>query len=185
MVSYNTMEREVYRLKSLTYQEALEAGVVHMYIKGEKAGPSLRGHIVKQHFSPYVLAWFGVARFDIDLAKRANIPLDWVVKKGIDRLENGWPEVKPDFFAQTPRFDNDALMISDMPWGEYWCKTMIVKNLMYIDQSGTAKVDWDKVVAAFAGASAVTLDINRDSVEPFNPYKPFKQDENSRRISTF
>lgn len=162
MLTYNNM---VEQLSSL-YSKSLAREVVDMQLRGEKAGPALRGHIVNVHFSPDALAWLGVARFDIDLAKRMGMPLDWVVKKGIELLENGWDDPNGDL-GRIPGVSFVVYRNSGLPWGEDWCKSMIVKNLIYIEQLGTARVDWDRVVAAVPNARSIALDIDRDSFDPF------------------
>lgn len=162
---------------SLAYTNSIEDAVIGMHKRGEEGPAQLRGHIVNQHYNPQVLAWFGVARFDIDLAQRMNIPLDWVVKKGIERLELGWKD--PEGFLTREPNPGYARVYGrlGLPWGEDWCKLMVVKNLIYIDQSGMGRVDWARVSGAVPAYRSVTLDIRRDSSDPFlkDPLYPYSK----------
>ena len=149
----------------LAYTSSIEDAIKGMQLRGDKGPAQLRGHIVNQHL---VLPWFGVAKFDIDLANRMDISLDWVVRKGIESLEQGWKQPK-GIFAGEPNGADDVYRRLGLPWNEDWCKLMVVKNLIYIAQSGQSKIDWNRVKNAVPGASTIRLDIHRDSYDIFIP----------------
>ncbi len=121
-----------------------------MECRGEKGPAQLRGHIARAHFSGVFLPIFRVARFDIDLARKLEIPLGWVVKQGIIQMERGWVQ---DLKTR----DEDT---------ENMLRTLVVKNLQYIEQVGSATVNWEEVFAIYPAARALSLDINGDSFDP-------------------
>lgn len=127
---------------------------------------SLRGHIVNDHFSPSIVSLIGVARYDIELARFREIPLDWVARKAYEILEE-------DEFTAFQRFPKIPWRTGRhfFQWGDITSyRTMIVKNLIFIEELGLAPVDWDKVEVAFTDARSVTLDIEMDSNDvPFSP----------------
>ena len=161
MIAYNTMIEQY----SLAYTNSVEDAIRGMQLRGENGPAQLRGHIVNQHFDPRVLSWFGVARFDIDLAQCMGIPLDWVIKKGIERLEHGWADKDGHLMKPPGNVSSQVYNRLDLPWGEDWCKLMVVKNLIYIDQSGMGSIDWDRVYKAVPTARSIKLDIRRDSFD--------------------
>lgn len=128
--------------------------------------PSLRGHIVNQHLSPAGLAAFGVARYDIELSYFLQVPLDWVVKKAFQQLEESDSDVRV-------RLRNDASRFQVAHEGgfrelyDYWSipgyKTMLVRDLMYIEKLGLARIDWPRALATVPlDHQPVTLDLERD-----------------------
>ncbi len=44
---------------------------------------------------------------------------------------------------------------------------MVVKNLLYIEQQGLGQIDWDRITTALPLARTITLDIEKDSYDPF------------------
>lgn len=48
--------------------------------------PELRGHIASAHFQAKTMEHYGVARWDIELARYRGFPLDWPIKKACERL---------------------------------------------------------------------------------------------------
>jgi hypothetical protein len=136
---------------------------------------SLRGHIAKTHLRlPRVISDLGVARWDIELAAYRGIPLDWVVKKAYQYLEEDDETIRQKIFAGNPRclpLPEDSVFrrldLDDKSPSLY--RVYVVKNLIYVDQLGLASVDWDRVELAVVGARQVDLDIEKDSREgPFN-----------------
>jgi hypothetical protein len=146
------------------YQEVFNRTVEEIQQKGPV---SLRGHLVNGHFHPFWLGWMGVASIDIEAADKLQIPLDWVVKKAYKLLQDGWPDdQKVQFDRPRNSFQSNVWVKSGKPWGEEWCKEMVVKNMLYIDQLGLSLVDWEKVVEAMPNLDEITLDLKRDSYEP-------------------
>jgi len=143
-------------------------------LQGEKmtcpdAGPNLRGHIAKQHFSPGILAWMGVAKFDLELAALKGLNMDWAVKKAYERLENGWAGHEAEF--QKPRTVkmNSVFNRDSLPWDENWPKIFLVKNLKYIEQLNLSVIDWDRVTKIIALTDETILDIEKDAHDPDFP----------------
>jgi hypothetical protein len=153
-------------VSSSFYQHALEEAAIILEAKGEAGLPSLRGHIVNGHFSPGVLAWYGVARFDIDLAKLMEIPLTWVVKGGVKILEQGWKsEYRIDFESLPDKHSSTVFRRFSQPWGPKWCREMIVRNFLYIEQQQLAEIDWVRVQQAVPNAHSLTLNLGHDSYD--------------------
>lgn len=133
---------------------------------------SLRGHIVRAHFDPYIMADFGVARYDIDLAKYRGFNLDWVVSQAYKRLEESPEMTKRRFGAY--RLWGTTSMKNKERYFEYedieGYKEMLVKTLRHIAEQGltTVPVDWNRVALSVPNLEGITLDIERDSRErPF------------------
>ena len=150
------------------YIHALESAKRDLSVLGGAGSAKLSEHIAQAHLALYVLPWYGVARFDIDLAEKMNAPLDGVIEYGVQRLKTGWRnnwerESEPgyQFFAVYRRLG--------LPWNEDWCKLMVVKNMLYVEQKKLAVVDWAEVRAIYPAAAGVSLDIKRDSFDPEFP----------------
>lgn len=134
---------------------------------------SLRGHIVKAHFNPAIIADLGVARYDIDLAAYRGFKLDWVVKQAYKRLEES-PEMTERRFVASSLLWGVRLRPGKDRYFEYGdmegYKKMLVKTLRHIDEQGLASVDWNRVALSVANLEEITLDIDRDSIE-----RPFRE----------
>jgi hypothetical protein len=155
----------------IKYAKSMGFAIEDMREKGDKGPASLRGHIVNDHFSPAVLPYFGVARFDTVLAAKLDIDLTWAVKEGMLKLEGLWPNGIAEDFQNPPASRHDRIFKRlGLPWGEDWCKMMIVKNFLYFERLRRAAIDWDRVVAAVPDARSITLDIERDSFDPLEDY---------------
>ncbi|HSX18886.1 MAG TPA: hypothetical protein VLE91_01995 [Candidatus Saccharimonadales bacterium] len=141
------------------YSQALDNAYFQMQRGGEAAIPGLRGHIFKEHIADSeILSIFGVARFDIDLARRLNAPLGWVVKKAINLLESDWlPQDK------APRLSDSVYGKLGLPWTREWSELMVAKNLKYIEQTGDEQIDWDRVEAVVPGARFLVVNLDLDS----------------------
>lgn len=151
------------------YQLQYERLMVGAIMETERRGPaSLRRHIANKHFNPDILAWFGVARVDIDVAKRLGINLDWSVERGVQRLEEGWEHLEKDFFKRDMDpyvyrvYGRTGLGMDKIEWS----KIMLVKNLIHIEDSNLATVDWARVEAIVPNAKSLTVDLVRDSFDP-------------------
>jgi len=169
------------------YKELNEAA--RKFVKNGDTPAGLRGHIVNKHFDPRVLGWFGVARFDIDLAKKLHIPLDWVVKKAYDRIEIGWPAEQASelqrYLIKNPKTDVYARYAQlGIRFDEDWCKAMVIRNLRYIELLGLSPVDWNRVTRAVPSSRGITLDLARDSFDPFmkNPDSNFVESNSSKKL---
>jgi len=126
--------------------------------------PSLRGHIVNTHLSALFLDWSGVARYDIELAMYREIPLDWVVEKAYQKIERPDEDIQTEINEEVLNIKKPSEQVHYIHNLEDY-KTMIVKNLIYIEQLGRAPIDWDRVNASFPQASNVKLDIDKDTKE--------------------
>lgn len=113
---------------------------------------SLRGHIVNVHFQARTLADLGVARYDIEIAAHRGIPLYWVARKAYERLERDDADIAKEISEHEVA---DKLTVD-----EY--RTMLVKNLKYIECLNLACIDWKRVNVSFDGASEIELDIDKD-----------------------
>ena len=152
---------------NLTYLAALQKAARDLpFSRNQEKG--LRGHIANTHFSPLILPWYGVARFDIDLAKLLNIRLEWVVAKGMQYLETGWPEYQQNFDELILCNPNKRVVFdrTQEDWNTDWCKKMVYKNLLYIEQSGTANFDRSGIYRKHPHLEGITLDMSRDSFDP-------------------
>ncbi len=119
---------------------------------------SLRGHIVNAHFQPMTLASLGVARYDIEIAHYRGIPLDWVVGKAYAKLERPNEDIQGEIDENKQR---NPCMRADFSVDMY--RTMLVKDLRYIEMLGRAAVDWQRVERAFPDALSVELNLREDS----------------------
>jgi len=124
--------------------------------------PSLRGHIVNDHLKDYqgLLIDSGVPLRDIGIAAYREIPLDWVVKKIYQELEQNDQDINAKFEAQN--------IVNHEP-NDY--REMLIKTLMCIEQYDTATIDWKRVMKSYPNTLDVTFDPENDSYvdDPFDP----------------
>lgn len=118
---------------------------------------SLRGHIANAHFQARTLRSLGIARWDIEIAQYRGIPLDWVVKKAYEKLERTDADIQEEIDLHS----KDSGVTGEFTVTGY--KTVLVKNLRFIEQVGLAKIDWERVERAFPGAFHITVDPETDS----------------------
>lgn len=127
-------------------------------------GPSLRGHIVNAHFQARTLRDLGVAVFDIELAKFKNFDIGWVVRKIYEKLERQDDDISREIEEHGKGFVSNPLYeIKDFGVAEY--RTMLIKNLLFIDSLYTIKIDWNRIEIVFPNAREVRLDIKRDTTD--------------------
>ena len=119
---------------------------------------SLRGHIAKRHFIVGVCAYYGMARYDIEIAAYRGIPLDWVVKKAYENLERYDSDIQYDI-------NKDARVITGIVrnFSVMHYRIIVVQTIKYIEQFGLASIDWDRVEKSLPGASNIKFDLERDS----------------------
>lgn len=131
-----------------------------------KAGPSLRGHIVSTHLLPDVLAWMGVAEFDLRLLRLMEEPGDWIVKKIYETLEQGWQD-RAEAFDRPRQLTNPGVFKNlALPWNENWANMLLAKQLLFIERLELAQVDWDRVIAKVPSAEGLTLNLAVDAYDP-------------------
>lgn len=143
------------------YHRRLNEDRAIIHLRGDNWQAKLRGHIYKTHLHPNVLCWFGVPKYDTDLATLLGVPLNRVAEKGTDFLERGW---EYDFGnLGRPRVEN-TVMFDRLggEWGEEWCKRMVVKSLRYIEQCQPSVVDWDRVHNVYPQSADIQFDLKRD-----------------------
>lgn len=121
-------------------------------------------HIFETHFRPDILAWMGVAIYDIKLAQLVNISLERVVDEGYKRLEVGWG-IDEAFFDHYPTIGDNVLRKSGLPWNRDWARMMIIKNLRYIEECRVGEIDWIRVERASPNAKDITLDLEKDAYD--------------------
>ncbi len=132
------------------YDQALQKAAQDISIEGEAGKVGLQTHIVREHFAPPVLAWYGVAQFDILLAKLLRLSaLDIVINGAYQHIEGGWPGYQ---------WDRSVI-------NQEACRVLVVKNLICIEGHGLGPIDWLRVNAAIPTGS-ITFDPDRDSHDP-------------------
>jgi len=115
--------------------------------------PSLRGHIVKGHLNVLALYSLGIAKYDIDVAKRRGFDLDWVTLKIYEKLERSDQSIKDDI-------ERLLYGVTDFSPTDY--RKVLVKNLKYIEDSQISVIDWNRVEKSFPNARQVTYDLLKD-----------------------
>lgn len=119
---------------------------------------SLRGHIGNRHFIVGLCAYYGMARYDVEIAAYRGIPLDWVVKKAYENLERDDADIQHDI-------DSDARVwirqVRNFTVEHY--RIIAVQTLKYMEQFGLTSIDWIRVEKSLPGASEVQFDLERDS----------------------
>lgn len=169
--SYTTVDGE--------YMSIEAVAALNRCINGTKADwrlttpASLRGHIVKHHLRPATLCAYGVARYDIELAKFLGFPLDWVVKKTYERLEESDEEIKTRIWDDIDHLKKARTerMYRYLDIQSY--KLMLARNLKYIEQLGLGEINWVKVAFA-TDCQTIDFDLQRDSHdEPFSSDRLF------------
>jgi hypothetical protein len=112
-------------------------------------GPSLRGHIVNAHLRPSTLFWYGIPRFDVELAEARGFNLGWVVHKAIQRLEQA-----DDLVAGLPpitEIQKSVFKINRLPTATEY-RVLLARTLALIDNYNLASVDWERVENIIPGA---------------------------------
>lgn len=108
------------------------------------SGPSLRGHIANIHFKPTVLAMVGVPVFDMQVAKCNGFDLNWVFRKGMQKLNMADSDLKT-------YLDNDLAVMRGqgnyLDFGTREYRERIAKTFHLMDRMGLADIDWAKVTA--------------------------------------
>jgi hypothetical protein len=127
-------------------------------------GPSLRGHIVNAHFQAGTLRDLGVAVFDIELARFRNFEIAWVVRKIYEKLERQDPEIVSEIKEHGKnQIKNPLYDIKDFGIVEY--RTMLIKNLLFIESLYGIEIDWNRIEIVFPNARKVRLDIKVDTTD--------------------
>ena len=119
---------------------------------------SLRGHIAKRHFIVGLCAYYGMARYDVEIAAYRGMHLDWVVKEAYENLERDDADIQYDI-------NKDARVITGIVrnFSVTHYRIIVVQTLKYIEQFGLASIDWDRVERSLLRASKVEFDLDRDS----------------------
>lgn len=110
-------------------------------------GSSLRGHIVNSHLTPDGLTSIGIPIYDIEIAQAREFDLDWVAAKALDRLG--------------ATFEGDGGVPSQIPLEEY--QIALAKTLRVVHDRRLTTVEWAEVDEIMPGASALTVDLGRDT----------------------
>ena len=140
--------------------------------EGQLAIAGFITHIRVTHFYPAILGWLGVPIYDLNLLKNMDLPTNSIVGSVYEKLENGWP-------GGGTSFDKNPSPPSvfgnlNLPWNEDWCKFMLVKTLIYIEQLRLAEINWGRVTTAVPSAKTLDFDPTRDCYDSiFQEEKPF------------
>lgn len=135
--------------ETLASDAYLEKGGQWQWVKA----PSLRGHIVKGHLNAMALYSLGIAKYDIDVAKRRGFDLDWVTLQIYERLERTDQSINDDI-------ERLLFGVPDFSAADY--RLVLVKNLKYIEDRQVSVIDWQRVEKSFPNARHVTYDFSKD-----------------------
>lgn len=116
---------------------------------------ALRRHIDRDHFSPYILSTFGVPRYDLELCRFRRIAVGPVVERALTLLGQ-------DDYELHCQLSQMRLLKN---YGVVAHYRALVKTLRYIEELNLSAVDWRRAEAAFPGASGVTLDLAKDTID--------------------
>jgi len=122
---------------------------------------SLRGHIINAHFKAMTLSSIGVAAYDIEIASVRQMDLTKVVEAAYERLDRTDHEIQNEINDQHE--DKIHKSLKDFTVDNY--RTVLVKNLKYIEQLGLAEVDWGMVERSVPNARSVELDLETDTTD--------------------
>lgn len=129
-------------MRAYVQEEKSYASPVYVTVEDRSAySASLRGHIVKGHLKPRALSWFGVPRYDIELAAFGGVRLDWVVDKTYEIIESSTKSLEEAIRRES------GVMTENL--NAYRYREMAVRTLVLIEKHNLADVDWERVSRSF------------------------------------
>lgn len=133
----------------------------------------LTKHIIGKHLlSPAILAGYGVAKYDIEIACVRMFSLSEVVLAAYQILEESDDELRArvekerTIYLGLCRSYETAFQKLGLDYRDLNAhKTIIIKNLKYIEQLGLAEINWRRVIGAVPDGLSITLDLDRDTTD--------------------
>jgi len=106
----------------------------------------------------------GVARYDIDVCAYRKISLEGAAEEAYKKLEQPDEMIEAEIAAQSAVNGTDFCGFSPDAY-----RLAIAKNLKYMEQCGTARIDWERVWKCLPSANSVNFDIEKGNDVPFGP----------------